>query len=171
MNKVVQISSFIKGLARKEIHAATGPLSTAAGAPSVCQFRVTDQLRVDETTGDYLIQPPAQSKVYKSRSHSALPSWVLNISKVRDSSAFQGKLHQCWPLRGIFFFLCVKKRLVFWFVPVASCPGTGQPWEESGSVLFITSLLVSSAIYRHWLVKIPWFFFSLERRESCLSGS
>lgn len=142
MNKVVQISSFIKGLARKEIHVATGPLSTAAGAPLVCQFRGTDQLRVDETTGDYLIQPPAQSKVYKSRSHSALPSWVLNISKVRDSPAFQGKLHQCWPLRRIFFFLMCKEMSC---ILVCACCFLSWHW---------------ATLRRVWISAVYYFFIS-----------
>lgn len=140
--------------------------------PLVCHFTVTDQQRLDETTGDYLIQSLAHSKVRKSRLHNALRSWVLSISKIRDSSASQGKLCQCWCLRTFFFFfLCVQKFLVFSFVPVASCPGTGQPWEKSGSVFFITSWLLLSDINRHWLVRSMIFLLPRLKRESSPSGS
>lgn len=155
-NEVVQISNFLKGLAKREICVATGPLSIAAGAALGMPVQ---SHRPSEGTWNHwrlsnLTSCPNQGKQEQATQCPA----QLGFEYLQDQRLLN-RPEQVVPVltskKDFFLFWCVKKFLVFWFVPVAFCPGTGQPWEGSGSVFFVTCLLLSSDIYRHWLVKSP----------------
>ena len=74
-----------------------------------------------------------------SRWPRTMSIWLLSISTDQDFTTSVRNL----TTHSKDLFSCVHLEfLVFQFVPVVSCPVTGNHWEESGSLLFIPSLQV-----------------------------
>lgn len=155
INKVVQIPSFIKGLARKEIQRGNWPPINSCWSTPWCavqSHRATEDGWIHWRLSNPTFCPQQGLQEQVAQCPAQLGSEYLQDQRLLSLS---GQVVPVLTSKDFFFFLCVQKFLVFWFVLVASGPGTGQPWEKSGSVFFITSWLLSSGIHRHWLVRSP----------------
>lgn len=165
INKVVQIPNFIKGLARKEIHVATGPLSTAARAPlgvPVQSHRPTEGGCNHRRSSNPTFYPKQdlQEQVAQCPAQSGFE--YLQDQRLLNLSG------QVVPVltskRDLFFLMCKGISCIL----VCACCFLSCHWaalRRFGSVFFITSLLLLSGIYKHWLVKISQSFFSPDWKE------
>lgn len=77
-----------------------------------------------------------------------MPSWVLDISKDRDSTSLSITFQFLVILTLKMFFLSVCQ-----IVPIGSCPFSGYNWEEPGS-LFIAIPTLPCQVFVH-MDKIP----------------
>lgn len=162
----------LKASQTKKSSVATGPLSTAAGAPLGVPLH--SHRPTEAGWNHWRLSNPISCPQQSPQEQVAQCPAQLGFEYLQDQRllSLSGQVVPVLMSKDFFFFfLCVQKFLVFSFVPVASCPGTGQPWEKSGSVFFITSWLLLSDINRHWLVRSMIFLLPRLKRESSPSGS
>lgn len=83
-----------------------------------------------------------------SRLPRAVSSWIFNVSKGGNSKTSVGNLFHCLPsLAGRTIFLTYKENFLYvnlcQFVPIASCPVSGNHWQESALVFLFVLICYS----------------------------
>lgn len=97
---------------------------------------ITEWLRLEEISGDHLVQSHRTSKIKYSRLLRVTFSQVLGISKGGDSTTSLGNLSQCLIIVTA-LNKCLNGISVFQFVPIASYSSIEHQREEPSS--FFTS--------------------------------
>ena len=105
--------------------------------------RITEWLRLEDTSRGHLIPSSCSSRGIQSRLFRTMSSQILNISKEGKSITFLGNLFHCSVTHTVKkHCLMFRGNLLSASLCLWCCPVTGHHWKDPGSIFTALSLQV-----------------------------